>query len=922
MPRSKKSYRQRRGDLRYKPVIRPDDTSTTNVNFHERIEQVDNLTIPQLRALIRCCEQSVEDQHHLLSRAMCRLLNGKEPHRQQVRALRRLVYGMGDTILVAKTGFGKSIVFHAYSVLTGRITIQLIPLSKLGEEQLESIRRYPETKPCLVTANTKFQDPQLLGDIQAGIYTHILLGPEQATAPEFRTILQDPNFQSKVGLVAIDECHVLSQWKEFRSEYVMIHELRRSLLSETVFFGCSATLDLETENAVKSFGGFREEGSNAGQLEIIRTSVDRPDISICVLPILKGKMNSYEQLHFLLNQANSLSSATNPPQIPNDPREGEEPGTSSVHKSTNSQDKPTPQHIPKTIVFVDSKKKVISVASYLKSVLVKKGYRIQLTHQTIGIYTSNVPKYDQDKLYDIFREEDSSIRIVVATTALGMGMNILDIPIVVQWDIPVTDDLGDLWQRFGRAARGPGQKGTAILFAPYWAFDSLGYSEEKQTDAVDAQPVNKNSQTRQGARSRIRNMLSHDRQASRLRELVSAEDSDRSDSSAGTCSNQAVELESIEPLGNKRKGKSKSTLHRWTKREISNRESLNIGWKNAINNDCHREYLLKFLQEEKCDLEMPKAAPKDCCNGTRCNPLLLKDEVATAVSTAPDIVRKPTAGSRGGIAQRRLIGWCWDRAAELMGSDELLTQMPSAYFLPGRFQWAIAQVFNDRRWKTAADFPIQTLEDLGKLVSFEEWKFAAEWKEKLLEFLRLNADSIVAEWNNRATKKKANTNQVQLASAVNQTTESSDEDSTPERRRTRIIQKQTKRDNATALLASMHRKKLQERCNSSAITPSAPATKRPLTSVETDDAIQIPEHNLGKRRMQQLQATPTGATEEQDHSPLTKRSRIEDRSPRGRETGSKSILLKDHNKPPRKDGRPERKRSLTPQARESGLWET
>jgi superfamily II DNA helicase RecQ len=294
--------------------------------------------------------------------------------------------------------------------------------------------------------------------------------------------LQDPNFQRKVGLVAIDECHVLSQWKEFRSEYVMIHELRRSLLSETVFFGCSATLDLETENAVKRFGGFREEGSNAGQLEIIRTSVDRADISICVLPILKGKMNSYEQLHFLLNQANSLSSATDSPRILSDTRESEESSViSSAHESesTSSQNRPrpTPQRIPKTIVFVDGRKKVTSVASYLKDVLVKKGYPVQLAHQTIGIYTSNVPKYDQDKLYDIFREKESSIRIVVATTALGMGMNIPDISIVIQWDIPVKNDLGDLWQRFGRAARGPGEKGIAILFAPYWAFDSLGYSE-------------------------------------------------------------------------------------------------------------------------------------------------------------------------------------------------------------------------------------------------------------------------------------------------------------------------------------------------------------------------------------------------------------------------------------------------------------
>jgi superfamily II DNA helicase RecQ len=158
---------------------------------------------------------------------------------------------------------------------------------------------------------------------------------------------------------------------------------------------------------------------------------------------------------------------------------------SSAHESTNSQNRPTPQRIPKTIVFVDGRKKVTSVASYLKKIIVEKGYPVQLTHQTIGIYTSNVPKYDQDKLYDIFREKGSSIRIGVATTALGMGMNIPDISIVVQWDIPVTNNLGDLWQRFGRAARGPGEKGIAILFAPYWAFDSLGYSEEKQT----AQPV-------------------------------------------------------------------------------------------------------------------------------------------------------------------------------------------------------------------------------------------------------------------------------------------------------------------------------------------------------------------------------------------------------------------------------------------------
>ena len=63
-----------------------------------------------------------------------------------------------------------------------------------------------------------------------------------------------------------------------------------------------------------------------------------------------------------------------------------------------------------------------------------------------------------------------------------------------------------------------------------------------------------------------------------------------------------------------------------------------------------------------------------------------------------------------GIAQRRLIEWCRDRTDELIGSDKLLTRMPSTYFLPCRFQRGIADVFNSRRRKTATDFPIQTLE--------------------------------------------------------------------------------------------------------------------------------------------------------------------------------------------------------------------
>ena len=60
--------------------------------------------------------------------------------------------------------------------------------------------------------------------------------------------------------------------------------------------------------------------------------------------------------------------------------------------------------------------------------------------------------------------------------------------------------------------------------------------------------------------------------------------------------------------------------------------------------------------------------------------------------------------------------------------------MSSAYFLSSQFQWAIVNTFNDKQYKTAADFPIQNLENLQKLVLSEQWKFAG-WKGRLLEFL-------------------------------------------------------------------------------------------------------------------------------------------------------------------------------------------
>lgn len=77
-------------------------------------------------------------------------------HKGQVTAIQRLVYGHGDTILLARTGYGKSIIFQAVSVmLPDKVIIQIIPLSKLGEEQRDAIKAFPGCNPLITDALRK-----------------------------------------------------------------------------------------------------------------------------------------------------------------------------------------------------------------------------------------------------------------------------------------------------------------------------------------------------------------------------------------------------------------------------------------------------------------------------------------------------------------------------------------------------------------------------------------------------------------------------------------------------------------------------------------------------------------------------------------------------------------------------------------------
>lgn len=52
------------------------------------------------------------------------------------------------------------------------------------------------------------------------------------------------------------------------------------------------------------------------------------------------------------------------------------------------------------------------------------------------MYHTATPEEDQTRIIKAFTSENSEIRVLIATVAFGLGINIPDIRIVVNWGLP------------------------------------------------------------------------------------------------------------------------------------------------------------------------------------------------------------------------------------------------------------------------------------------------------------------------------------------------------------------------------------------------------------------------------------------------------------------------------------------------------
>ncbi|KAI0741660.1 P-loop containing nucleoside triphosphate hydrolase protein [Daedaleopsis nitida] len=366
-----------------------------------------------------------EVQQRVLARFGCR------PCRWQCEVALALLRGDKDVICISGTGSGKTLPFWIPLVLRPNgIQLIITPLNILGSQNRQQLEKLGISAINIVAKTATSENIQKILDLQCRV---VVVNPETALklGGVFERVLKDRGFLERLISVVWDEAHLMTAWSSFRPELGQATTLCNLIPNSVPFLLPSATMPQHVLDATITSAGLRKE-----RLVVLRRSNDRPNVYLTVRHI-RYPLSSYKDLAFL---------------IP----DGWTPNTV----------------VPRFIVFFDNIEQSVQAAEFVR-------LRLPAEHRN-RILWFNADNTTEYREWVTAQYQAHNIIGLFCTDAFGMGIDIPDIELVVQWRL--TCNLDSLWQRFGRAARGSGREAIAVLFVEPKYFD-----EKKEAAAQRAE---------------------------------------------------------------------------------------------------------------------------------------------------------------------------------------------------------------------------------------------------------------------------------------------------------------------------------------------------------------------------------------------------------------------------------------------------
>ncbi|KAI0038104.1 P-loop containing nucleoside triphosphate hydrolase protein, partial [Auriscalpium vulgare] len=326
-----------------------------------------------------------------------------------------------DAMLVAGTGYGKSVVFEGLAALDkSRSVIVISPLKALERDQVREAEK-KGLKAAMVNEDTI--DANMWASLRKCEHHLYYVSPEMALSDGFVKLWQDAKFRARIQALIVDEAHCIDEWGDsFREQYGALGKLRNYVGHDVPFFACTATCSTDTFNVIWNSLGFGNRpfwGLDVG--------CDRPNL-LFLTRVLQNTQNP------VLDALNIL-----PEKIANDaPRNA----------------------LPKSLLYFDTIDACKLAVNTLRKCLP--------AHLRDAVQTFKATSSERAKELTWKQFSEGHIRILCATDAAGMGCNVADVEYTVIFDVPKS--LSVLVQRWGRAARKRTINGTCLLFVPKWAF--------------------------------------------------------------------------------------------------------------------------------------------------------------------------------------------------------------------------------------------------------------------------------------------------------------------------------------------------------------------------------------------------------------------------------------------------------------------
>jgi ATP-dependent DNA helicase RecQ len=309
----------------------------------------------------------------------------------QLAAIQALVVDRRRVVVVKRTGWGKSAVYFVATRLLRDAgagpTLLVSPLLSLMRDQIAKAEGIG-IRAATINSTNLDQWREIEAELAAGQVDLLLISPERLNNPQFRSDVL-PDLARRVGLLVIDEAHCISDWgHDFRPDYRRLVRVLDQLGPDISVLACTATANERVMADVA-------EQLGATPL-LFRGSLDRESLRLSVLQIA--------------SQADRLAWLA--------------------------------EHLPR-----------LAGSGIVYCLTVGDADRVAAWLQGNGVdaraYSGRTDPEERLEIEDALRADQ--VKVVVATSALGMGFDKPDLAFVIHFQSP--DSPVTYYQQIGRAGR-------------------------------------------------------------------------------------------------------------------------------------------------------------------------------------------------------------------------------------------------------------------------------------------------------------------------------------------------------------------------------------------------------------------------------------------------------------------------------------